>query len=166
MPNTARRAARHPTSGDDDAELVSVGSALRDIVKAPIIRWAIVAAMVAGSEGCAQQLGAVGQALVTGAVTVEQHDALARDFEEKANDAQSLAAYHLALAAKYRSSKMDVGEDAPAMVAHCEALAEDYARAAAHYHALAAVHSGHSNAPNRVQHFQKGDDRSVQDRAF
>lgn len=126
-------------------------------------RWLILAALAAVGPGCTGSLSTLGQTVLKGPVTVEQHNSLSSSFEERAEDARSLASYHVALAARYRSSGADLGEGADDMAAHCEALANDYEAIAARYDALAAGHSAHADAPNRIQHFQDGDDRSVRD---
>lgn len=128
-----------------------------------VTRFAILAAVAVIVPGCTGSLSTLGQTVLQVPVTVEQHNSLSRSYEERAEDARSLASYHVALAARYRSSGAGLGEGADEMAAHCEALASEYEVIAARYDALAAGHSGHSDAPNRIQHFQDGDDRSVRD---
>ena len=113
--------------------------------------------------GCAGSASSLVRSVWKGPVTVEQHDSMAKSFEARAVDARSLAAYHLMLASKYRSAEAEWGAESQEMAAHCEALAKDYETIAGRYEALAAEHVKHSDAPNRIQHFQDGDDRSVRD---
>lgn len=121
-------------------------------------------AIVVGTlGGCGVFRSNLAETVLKTPVTVEQHHSLAANFAKRRDDARSLAAYHVALAAQYRSADADLGEEASEMAAHCEALAEDYETIAARYEALAAGHAGHADAPNRTLHLQEGDDRSVQD---
>lgn len=78
--------------------------------------------------------------LVRGVPTAAQHEVLAREYRDRAREARSLAALHIAMAAAYGDTTSGTPA-ASAMVDHCRELVRLYEAAARQYEALAENHS-------------------------
>jgi hypothetical protein len=82
---------------------------------------------------------ALEQALVEGASTPQEHAALAKYYERKAEAAKKEAENHRAMAKSYSGVKMT---QAAAMKEHCDKLAAAADDQAKEYEAMASVHRG------------------------
>lgn len=104
--------------------------------------------------GCAPASKRSLDGLLSEPLSTGQHEVIAERYRDQASEARSLAAYHVALAAKYRSwSGSDAESDVESlqagaeMVRHCQALAQSYEQVAEEYEALAASHASLAKSP-------------------
>lgn len=82
--------------------------------------------------------GDVTQAQIEAAKTSEQHEAIARSYEEEATAAERRAEGHARMAQTYRHAYAKMPR--ASMASHCEKLEKDYRNAASEYHKLAEEH--------------------------
>lgn len=80
----------------------------------------------------------VTQAQIQAAQTAEQHEVIARSYDEEAVSAEKKAESHANMAKIYRNA---YGKDSRAsMAAHCSQIEQDFRNAAGEYRKLAAEH--------------------------
>jgi hypothetical protein len=106
--------------------------------------WIARTGLVVGTVvtlGCLARSDAPLQRLLQQPISGEEHSLIARRYRERAAEARRLAGTHEVMAARYRDGAVAEGQLAQEMVTHCEALARDYADAAARYEHLAANHT-------------------------
>ena len=93
------------------------------------------------AAGCSLRNAPLLRNLGSWPVAAEQHGEQADAYREQAEEAHSLAAYHSAMAGKYRAAAaagdLQSQEVNLKMARHCAALADAYKAAAAEYEALA-----------------------------
>lgn len=90
-----------------------------------------IAALPAGAE-----TATVDPATISAASTPAQHESLAAQYREMANEARGHARHHQAMGQNYKGDKWK------GMAEHCERLSKLYADQAAEYEALATAHAG------------------------
>lgn len=97
----------------------------------------LVAAPGAASAEVHEGHTSLEQLVVESAETPQEHEALARYYQEKAERMRRLSAEHRSMGAAYGAGKMRQRER---MKEHCSELAEDFEEAAEEYEAMAKTH--------------------------
>jgi hypothetical protein len=77
---------------------------------------------------------------VQSAKTSSDHQALAKHYEEAANEMRAKAEEHKKLLAEYQANKVLYGKNAQNLIDHCQGLIRIYEQAAADNMALAKAH--------------------------
>lgn len=122
--------------------------------RAGLVSTILMVVGVVALLGCAPASKRSLDGLLSEPLTTGQHEVIAERYREQASETRSLAAYHVVLAAKYRSwsgsnaeSDVESVQAGAEMVRHCQALARSYERMAEEYEALAAGHSSLAKSP-------------------
>jgi hypothetical protein len=76
---------------------------------------------------------------VQAAKTRSDHEALAKHYDEAANEMEAKAAEHKQLAAQYAANK-NIGKHTRTLISHCQGLARAYEEAAAENRSMAESH--------------------------
>ncbi len=94
-------------------------------------------ALAPGFAGAQQDSGSLEQLVAETADTKAEHQALAKDYTEKAADARALASRHQSMGRAYLGSKSG---NKQAFTNHCERIAEQQRGMAKEFEALAKLH--------------------------
>jgi len=98
-----------------------------------LVQTFIISAALLGATGAFAQSHSLEAALIEGASTPAQHQALAQHYLSAAADARKEAETHRDMAKRYGTTKNGLNQKP-----HCEKLAADYEDMAKNYEALAA----------------------------
>ena len=98
----------------------------------------IAALALIGAAAAATDESGVTQAQIEAAKTPEQHEGIARSYEEEATAAEARAASHAKMAKIYRLAYAKTPRES--MANHCSRIEESYRNAASEYRKLAEEH--------------------------
>lgn len=103
-----------------------------------LLAGGIAALALLGAAAAATDHGGVTPAQIEAAKTSEQHEAIARSYDEEATEAEGRAASHAMMAQTYRLAYAKTPRES--MANHCSRLEETYRSAASEYRKLAEEH--------------------------